>query len=856
MEAHTLLARTQFAGGDADDAARTLVAALTLDNSHAPAHMLMASVSLARGDARAAAASLREALSNDFSVQKTSATYHLIEGRVAAADGRPGEAIAALSRALDMPGVRVLTSKLGVAGAGSDADGPVGLGGGKVSLHDRANIFVQLATLLAQEGKTAQATAVAADASTEFAGTPEEVKIVVAHASLALAGGDISTAISLLGNVPYDSPAFGYAQRVKAGIYLRHRKNKLKYIQAYRDLVDHGASEANFLALGEAYMRIGMPDEALQAFQQALDHAPEDAALASKVGRAMVTMHDFRRAVDYYSHALATAKEKRFTSAGSGAAQLVVTLRADLTELYIKLGQFDQAGELIAEANSEADAGGGADVISMQHTRQNLRLLARMHRESSNLSVTITVLTEALSIQSQIISQLRREAPELLAAQRDEAAELCHQLASAYETVVPPDDEKAKRYYAEALKAVPRHVVSMLALAKLHLRRGEMDDSQRIAEQIRQVQPDNEEAIVMLADMMFSKEEADAAMYHFSELLEAHPRQYEALAKLVTLLKRSGRLAEAPRFLKQAVRSSAGAEHDAGYKFCHGLYCKFNNEPHTAIQYLNAIRHTGEFGVRATEAMVEIYIAPDGDDLWHITLPEEPSTGAAASGKPGRPSHQETAAVAERLLAGVPTKLRTLKHEVLRAYVDIARRDAESLEAAVVRLTDILDRDASFVPAILAMATTFMISGDRSKARNQLKRAIKLPYNSDLWQDFVKVWLMLADIYIGNAKFDHAQELCVRALKFDSSCARAWEYLGMIYEKELAYRDAAEKYEQAWKHDNEASAPIGYKLAFNYLKDGNFVRAIDVCHKVLAVYPDYHSIRTDVLNKARSLLRP
>ncbi|CAE7571991.1 TTC21B [Symbiodinium sp. KB8] len=865
MEAHTLLARTSYAGGELDDAARTLVAALALDPTHAPAHMLMASVSLAKGDSRAAAASLREALSNDFSVRKTSATYHLIDARVAAAEGRPKEAIAALRTALDMPGVRQLTAQ-GAAGADSGtgdgeaaAAGGAGMGGGRVSLHDRANIFVQLATLLAAEGQADEATAVAADAAVEFAGTPEEVKIVVAHATLALEAGDISTAITLLGNVPYDSPAFAYAQRVKANIYLRHRRNKLKYIQAFRDMVEHDGSDANYLALGQAYMRIGLPEEALGAFQAALDRAPDDAGLASTVGKAMVTMHDYRRAVEYYEHALETAKEKRFTMEGTGAGQLVVTLRSDLTTLFIKLGQFERAGELIAEANSEAEAEGGRDVITLQHIRANLRLLARMHTDRGDLSAAIKVLTSTLETQSKIISQLRQEAPELLAAQRDEAAEICHQLAEAYEAVVPPDDDKAKEYYAEALNARPNYERSMLALARLHLRRGELDESQRIAEETRRVSPGNQEAIVMLADLLFSKEEADAAMFHFSELLEAHPRQYEALAKLITLLKRSGRLEEAPRFLKQAVRSSAAAEHDPGYKYCQGLYCKFNNEPHSAIQYLNAIRHTGEYGVRATEAMVEIYISPDGDDLWHITLPAPGSAGAgsAAASKPsGAPSHAETSAVAERLLAGIPPKQRSLKHEVLGAYVRIARRTPEALDEAVSLLTGILDKDPNYAPALLAMATALMINGETPKARNQLKRIVKLPYNSDQWAEFVKAWLMLADIYIASSKFDHANAWCRRALKYDASCARAWEYLGMIAERESAYRDAADMYKQAWKHDNEASAPVGYKLAFNYLKADNFVRAIDVCHKVLEIFPDYDAIRTEVLHKARALLRP
>ncbi|GFH29125.1 tetratricopeptide repeat protein 21B [Haematococcus lacustris] len=75
-------------------------------------------------------------------------------------------------------------------------------------------------------------------------------------------------------------------------------------------------------------------------------------------------------------------------------------------------------------------------------------------------------------------------------------------------------------------------------------------------------------------------------------------------------------------------------------------------------------------------------------------------------------------------------------------------------------------------------------------------------------------------------------------------------------EREQAYKDAAEHYEAAWKHESQASAAVGYKLAFNYLKAKRFVEAIDVCHKVIKAFPDYPRIRKDILEKARQGLKP
>jgi hypothetical protein len=55
--------------------------------------------------------------------------------------------------------------------------------------------------------------------------------------------------------------------------------------------------------------------------------------------------------------------------------------------------------------------------------------------------------------------------------------------------------------------------------------------------------------------------------------------------------------------------------------------------------------------------------------------------------------------------------------------------------------------------------------------------------------------------------------------------------MGAIMEREQSYRDAADHYEAAWRHSGCASAAVGFKLAFNYLKAKRFVEAVDVCHK-------------------------
>jgi hypothetical protein len=48
---------------------------------------------------------------------------------------------------------------------------------------------------------------------------------------------------------------------------------------------------------------------------------------------------------------------------------------------------------------------------------------------------------------------------------------------------------------------------------------------------------------------------------------------------------------------------------------------------------------------------------------------------------------------------------------------------------------------------------------------------------------------------------------------------------------------------------------VGFKLAFSYLKCRKFVEAIDVCERVLSLYPDYPRISDEILKRAQESIR-
>lgn len=121
-----------------------------------------------------------------------------------------------------------------------------------------------------------------------------------------------------------------------ADIYLKHRKEKMLYITCYREMAERMPSPRSFLLLGDAYMNIQEPEEAIVAYEQALNHNPKDGTLASKIGKALVKTHNYSKAITYYEAALKSGQQNY--------------LCYDLAELLLKLKWYDKAEKVLQHA--------------------------------------------------------------------------------------------------------------------------------------------------------------------------------------------------------------------------------------------------------------------------------------------------------------------------------------------------------------------------------------------------------------------------------------------------------------------------------------------------------------------------
>ena len=813
LEGQMALARARFLRCDFEGALRCCVACTKADPTFSAAALLHGQILLRQDKYKQAHGVLEQALSHNFSV-RDSPLFHLVKAKVLQTQGEYAEALEVLQGAMMLPGIT--TNEASGRRAGTTS----------LSSFDRCAVFVQLieVQLLLEDIKAAQATV--KKAIFEFAGGAQEGRVTIANAKVELARGKVEKAIKMLNMIPADSSNYHAARSELADVYLTRRNDRHAYAACHEDLVKGNPTPQAYVKLGEAYMQISEPDKAIAAFENALLKSPGDGDLASRIGKVLVATHDYKRAVAYYSEAL--DKDPMRTS-----------LRYELAELYLELGRYDQSQAEIVHLVGTSDPN-EKTVDELDVHVKALLLQARVFKEQDMMADALEACVKAKQVQANMLARVRIESADQLPAQRTIASEIAFTMAEYQELLREPD--AAIESYKECLKFDEANVRAMLALARLLLNRGDLEDAQSQTVSAMRADDSSEDASLMLANIMLQKNEWEAAIYHFERKLEEAPAMFKTLAKLLQLLRRAGRLAEADKFLKAAAKSSPRAPLEPGYKYCEGLLHKYRNDPRAALTSLNLARRDGEWGEQAVTLMIEIYLNPENETNWdELELDINPASD------PG-----DAVRAAETLLRELT---RSPRREVLAAYTLMAYKCKGHLERACGNLIELLNVEREYVPALVCLSQAYLMLKQAPKARNHLKRIAKMQFVAEMVDEFERGWLMLSDVYINGGKYDLAEELCKRCLQSNKSCAKAWEFLGVVKEKEMSYRDAASHYENAWKFENEASAAVGYKLSFNYLKAKKYVDAIDVCHKVLKQYPDYPRIKKEVLEKARQAMR-
>lgn len=820
VEAHLLIAQSHFVAEQYDVAKEKVEQALQLDSNSAEAFLLRARVALRQSKEQWALQSLEEALACDFQVRITPA-YMLVRARLHLNCGECDAALELLQKALQLPGVR--TKQAAVS---------------EISTHDQADIYLACSEAYSALGQFAEARGILSEALELLRDTIEGVSVIIALSELAIACSDHDGGIRLLDSVGKDSEAYITAQIAKADLLLRLKRNKHLYVQCYIDMVVGDRSAAYYERLGGAYMRIQSPEAAIEAYTQAYQLRSDDTSLAEKIAKAHVSSHKYIRATECYVRALQTHPD-------------CTRLRHYLAKLYMKLQNFETATKVLTYPFQPEASQPIADMIldvsslvllSEVLTRANVSAKGDTENAMEHNEQSIsTALTRAHQLQSIILERLQSEinrSPDELQEQQRVLAKICFLLGRFFASAGALD--QAKVHVKSALRLLPVDETMMLELAQLHIRQNDLDACEQQCSSIMRINPQSEGAALLLAEVLYQKQDYTRASFLLGQLLKINPNNYTALAKIITLSHHAGDVNQSLGYLRIAERVPRALS-NPGLNFCRGLHYRYRNCIAEAIQHFNIARHDRTWGAKALIQMIEMYIYPDADVMMN---PQDVNVNLGAVEK-----------LLDELQSISQSDEQKRTCRLLRGYYFLASRTQSSAERAMQVFLDLMESDRSYLPSLVGMSLVFMFDDMVNKARSALKRMSKLPYKEEWAADFERGHLILADISIRRNKFDTAEDLCSRCLKYNLSCGKAWEMMGTIREKEAAYKDAANMYEKAWGLENKANAAIAYKLAFNYFKAKRHVEAIDVCTRTLQLYPEYPKIKEEILEKSIDLLR-
>ncbi|XP_070582558.1 tetratricopeptide repeat protein 21A isoform X2 [Erythrolamprus reginae] len=817
-----LMAQVKYLSGELETSQGTLQRCLELDPTLTEANLLMAQIHLSQGNIKECAHSLEIGVSYNFQL-RDSPLYHFIKARALNKAGEYSEAIKVLKMLINIPQMK---------GDAKKGQGPF------ITVSEQVSIYLELAEALRLNGELHEATKVMQDAINEFSGTSEEIRVTVANVDLALSKGEVDLALTMLRNITPNQPYYTEVKEKMAQIYLSIRKDKRLYIGCYCELCENLPSPQTSLLLGDAYMNIQEPEKALEVFETAQKKNPLDATVARKIGQAYVYTHQYNKAINYYEVALKMSEQD--------------FLCHDLADLLLKLKKYGKAEKVLSQVLEHEPVD---DLPSMMKDVKNLILLAKIFETTKRGEVILETLTKVYDIQQRILKRVRVEQPELIPPQKQMLLTICVQFAKFHRS--EKEYEKAVKYYSEALASVPTDNKIIFELAKLYLILGDTDQCEHYCSLLLQDDECSEIGTMMLANLMFRKEKYEQAINLYRNVLEKNPDIFSVMESLIDLLRRSGKIDEATPFFELAKKKSIRTPLEPGYNYCMGLYYWHMWQPNQALKYFNKARKDSDWGQKALSYMILICLNPDNEIVGGETF-ENQNTTDASNLKEKKESEQHGIRTAEKLLKEFypHSQEGQTQVEILQSYCLMATKEKHNVEKALKVFIEMGQNERDNVPAILAMAQAYMLLKHTAKARTQLKRLIKVTWSLPDADELEKAWLLLSDIYCTSGKYDLATEQVKRCLRYNKSCAKAYECLGFIAEKENAYKDAAMNYELAWKYSNQANPAVGFKLAFNYLKDKKYVETIDVCHDVLKGYPDYPKIKEEILEKAQMAFNP
>uniref|UniRef100_A0A8C2PLS8 Tetratricopeptide repeat domain 21A n=1 Tax=Cyprinus carpio TaxID=7962 RepID=A0A8C2PLS8_CYPCA len=404
------------------------------------------------------------------------------------------------------------------------------------------------------------------------------------------------------------------------------------------------------------------------------------------------------------------------------------------------------------------------------------------------------VLEKLHDLQQKVVFRTANEHPEELEDQRKLLAVICCDWA--HEFHLRRDLEKAKQLYTKVI----------FGLARLHYDHQKLDYCEELCLKILQLHQNHSASLMLLADTLFWKNQKEEAVKIYSSIMERNPDSFHAMAKFLHILRRTGKLDDVRSVFIACEQFSPLSVREPGYNYCKGLYfwSVHSWQVTEALLHLNKARGDVVWGEPAVDLMVRICLNPDRDVFGGEVLDKGPK----------HLSDSRISTARNILSTFLPrSKSEQDKLKLLWNLCRIYSKEPREVERAVLELTDLQAKSVMLEASLLVTAQGFVQLKQIPRARNFLKRLSGMERSDTNTEDLENACLLLADMYIKTGKYTQVDKLLDSCIRHNESCSKAYEYRGLLMEREQRHSDAALQYEQAWKHSRRAHPAVGATLS-------------------------------------------
>eukprot|EP00792_Barthelona_sp_PAP020_P006594 TRINITY_DN3033_c0_g1_i1.p1 TRINITY_DN3033_c0_g1~~TRINITY_DN3033_c0_g1_i1.p1 ORF type:complete len:1611 (+),score=432.52 TRINITY_DN3033_c0_g1_i1:37-4833(+) len=726
-------------------------------------------------------------------------------------------------------------------------------------------------------------------------------------------------ALNLLERFPSSSKLFLTATEILAQLYLTQNVDKQGYLACYQKIAKLRPTAENYIHLSEAFLKITMPQPALACLKKAKtilqqkeqtitfetqgiiqSYESNEILIAKrseiinikldlieldiKMASIFESIYCFQDSFVIYTSTMDTIKE--LEESLQNRPELIKLKKLEFqacrstANLAILLDRGNEATKLLIVPTSVFEQQNTMNVELLLEYANNLIALSDIYLDNPSYGTMENVLDFRMDAKLLIQTVMNKLTGGRQYEIKRKLADLTFSIGEL--KLKTQDADGALFSFNETLKLNEEHVKALIALAQQAYNKQAFEECQKYCFSVVRSNPNNTEACFMLAKIGFHMKNYSTAAHYFDKLLSNDPLNWEVLTHFAALtdstrgsnyiVRLKNHLEFAKFTLSADPQYSSEDDYPAGYHFACGVYAQHNNDLQIALKHLNILRFDSKYGFKATLRMIDIYFKVL--DIYKVEKSDSEQETEKTEPKKSKPNanlemfdtdNKGADTVKKSLIKSVKTLIDEIpssmfgqdliSHEILKCYSMTVTENTQELAKAQSKLVEILSTQPSNPSALLCLATVQLRQNDQSRARNTLKKMLRIRPEVCDPTDLENAYLIQAGLYLIVNKFDNALNLCKKALRLNDSCAQAYEYCGDIMEREQSYKNAADYYEKAWQIEGKRDVAIGYKLAFNYLKADRYVDAIDIGLKILEEDPNNEKIQTEIINYAISKLK-